>query len=395
MKIFSPNLFSATNQLQLLNELNLKEGQKVVGRISSLDDDGAVLELAGRFIQAKIEGDLPPTGTSQTFVVKIDEQGRIILKVHQNLKITDSERVKANKVMEDVSGQKKIIAALMKDGLPPSNDNVVKVTRYLQDFQTKYQQPVDAKVFTFIMAQKWPVTPAMILTSMVYQEPEVRDQLWNKLQKILMKQDAGETFLSQLNLKMQSNVPEIIHKLKSLAGKNILETTMEPAITASNHQTQTKRISKLLTEDNPKQEKELESILEQNIALNKAILKETAVGGLYNLVPLLISDSQSGIHECMVRWKVEKDSDNSVDSDQIVYMTIPTDNLGDINMILRSGPRGTRINLRVSDEEVRKYLLKNTSAMKAALAEDNAKISISLTENEELNLKTSGVDLWM
>lgn len=395
MKIFSPNLLSATNQLQLLNELNLKEGQKVVGRISSLNDDGAVLELAGRSIQAKIEGDLPPTGTSQTFVVRIDQQGRIILKVRQNLKTTDSERLKANKVIEDVTGQKTIIAALIKDGLPPSSDNVVKVTRYLQDFQMKYQQPIDAKVFTFIMAQKWPVTPAMILTSVVYQEPEVRDQLWNKLQKILMKQDAGETFPSQLNLKMQSSVPEIIYKLKSLAGENILETAMEPAITGSNHQTQTKGIRKLLTEDNTKQEKEIESILEHNIAINKAILKETAIGGLYNLIPLLISDSQSGIHECMVRWKVEKGSDNSVDSDQIVYMTIPTNNLGDIDMILRSGPGGTRINLRVNDEAVRKYLLKNTSAMKAALAEDNAKISINLKENEALNLKTSGVDLWM
>ena len=41
------------------------------------------------------------------------------------------------------------------------------------------------------MAQKWPVTPATTLTSWVYQEPEVRELLWNKLQEAMPKAEVA------------------------------------------------------------------------------------------------------------------------------------------------------------------------------------------------------------
>lgn len=332
----------------------------------------------------------------------IDEQGRTILKVQQNPQENNSESItsdigssKANAssvASEDVIMQRSIITALTKYGLPPSDENTAKIFHYIQDFNAKYQQPIKAQVFTFIMAQKWPVTPATILASWVFQEPEVRELLWDKLRKPLSEQDTTKKFLSQISLKMQCNPPEIVNLLKSL---NTPKVKTDSAIIGTKSQTdaETKKFS---AENNIDiHQEKIQLILEQNIAINKAILKETTVGGLCNLIPLVVSDSQSTIHECMVQWKEEKSSNSSAGDDQTIYMTIPTDNLGNINLVLRSGPSGTRINLRVNTEEVRKCFIENTLAMKAALTKDNTLITINLKENEDINPNIPGVDLWM
>jgi hypothetical protein len=485
--------FSSVNQLQLLTELNLKEGQKVIGRVISLSTDEALLEIAGRPIQAKIEGNPPPAGSTQTFLVNTDEQGRVILKVLQNPSETSSENLKGNSVSlkadpdpEAANIRKSIVSALTKDGLPPTNENVDKVARYLQDFQAKYQQPLNPKVFTFIMAQKWPVTPATVLASWVHQDPEARDVLWDKLQDSLPEQETAG-FQAKLVVNMQSNVPEIADKLKSLVGlklqgfldklsellqqsksssqpntnsstnttpskillpnelkaqllstiKNELTAKPKPEqqpatdgiqqsrvdsksidsklqkattnkgvllnqaksdseVTIVKGQATTANVKDVLPEKTiePHQEK-IGSILDQNISINKAILKETAVNGSSNLIPLLVNDSQSTIHECLVQWKEEKSSNNDAANDQVVYMTIPTDNMGDIKLALRIGSGGTRINLRVNSEEVRKYFMQHTTDLKTDISKENTMISVNLNENEDLCPSVRGVDLWM
>ena len=484
MRINGANIFSASNQMQLLTELNLKEGQKVIGKVISLAMDEALLEIAGRPIQAKIEGNPPPAGSTQTFLVNTDEQGRILLKVLPNPQEMSSETLKENNdglntiVSEDSLVQKSIISALTKDGLPPTIENVEKVTQYLQDFQAKYQQSLNPKVFTFIMAQKWPITPATVLASWVHQDPEVRDVLWNKLPDSMPEQEAA-TFQAKVPLNMPNDAPAIADKLKSLVGnklqglfdqlsdllhqsksstqpgsnatpmtskvlspnelkaqlfstfKNELTPKTKPDVQSSNQQSRVdpqsvdskqqsitlvknvllnqakpeplaaiknqdtsdeKGVAEKITE--PHQEK-IQSILDQNININKAILRETAVSGSSNLIPLLVNDSQSTIHECMVQWKEEKSSTNSAANDQVVYMSIPTDNMGNINLALRIGTGSTRIDLHVNSEAIRKYFMQHTAELKADLAKDNTLISVNLNENEEGTPGIHGVDLWM
>jgi hypothetical protein len=431
LRINGPNIFSATNQQQILNELNLKDGQKVIGKIITLANDEALLEIAGRPIQAKIEGNPPLTGSTQTFLVNTDEQGRIILKVQQNPQDTSNETTvgnanspKTNVTTEDTYMQKSILSALTKDGLAPNNENVEKVTRYLQDFQEKYQQPLGPNVFTFIMAQKWPVTPATVLASWVHQDSEVRDILWDKLQETLPEQqDAGPQ--TKLALNMQSEAPEISDKLKSLVDlkiqdlfdklsdllqasknkqqpanistKNALPNPAKSDLAAAVTKNQTAIGAKVLVEEKaiePLQEK-IQSILDQNIGINKAILKETAVNGSSNLIPLLVNDSHATIRECLVQWKEEKSNNNGATNDQVVHMTIPTENMGDISLALRIGSGSTRINLRVNSEEVRKYFMQHTAELKTDIAKDNALISVNLNENEDLTPGLHGVDIWM
>jgi hypothetical protein len=399
LKIQSPGYYAAANQPELLNELNLKEGQRIIGRIVSLNNDEAVLDLAGRSIHAKVEGFLPPIGTTQTFSVALDEQGRTILRVQLNPQENNSgnDNLKASPAVENTALQKSIINALNQEGLPATNENIQKITQYIQDFQAKYQQSISAKVFTFIMARKWPVDPATILTSLVFQEPEARDQLWEKLRKTLTEQNTNQTLLSQLNLKKQSNVPEIAAKLKLLTGLNIANA--KRSIAAADFKTQAdiaakKEPSGADSSDDKTQREKIESILEQNIAVNKSILKETTVSGHFNVIPLLVIDTQSNIRECMVQWKEEKSGANNINSIQTLYMTIPTDNLGDIDLVLRSDSKGTRINLQVNSDAIRRYLTENASELKTMIAGDNTTISIDLKDKIE-NLAAPGVDLWM
>jgi hypothetical protein len=108
----------------------------------------------------------------------------------------------------------------------------------------------------------------------------------------------------------------------------------------------------------------------------------------------LVSDSQSIIHEGIEQWKEEKSSNGNVYDVQNIYMTIPTENLGNINICLQRGPNGTRIIIKVDTEEVRKYLLENTAEIKSLISK-NALITIDLNEKYDIDADIPGVDLWM
>jgi hypothetical protein len=399
LRILGAKNFSTANQIQQLNELNLKEGQKVMGKISNIDHDEVLLEVAGHTIQAKIEGDPPMVGTNQTFGVTLDAQGRTLLKVIKNILegCSDNQSTtiemgspKVNVASEDVLMQKAITATLIRNGLPASTENVAKVTRYIQDFQSKYQQPINAQVFSFIIAQKWPCTPATILASWIYQEPEIRDLLREKLQKTLPEKE-DNAFLSLPTLKTQSDVPEIINKLKLFSGLSVVETKSD--LTAGSNKN---HLDAEIKTNHENYQGKIQSILDQNIAIHKAILKESTVDGFCNFIPLLVSDSQSNIHECFVEWKTDKNNNShNATKDQSVNITIPTENLDVVNLALRISSIGVHIDLRVDNEEVRQYLKLHTPEMKTAISRDNAVISINLKEKADINPPIHGVDLWM
>ncbi len=509
MKVSGSNIFSSINQLQVLSELNLKEGQKIIGRIISRSMDEAILDIAGRQVQAKIEGNPPPTGAPQTFLVQTDEQGRTILKVFNNPQEYPAETAaKSNNnpvlvktpINEGEILQKSITASLIKDGLKPTPENIQKVNQFIQEFQTKYQHTLQPKVFTFIMAQKWPVTPGTVLASWVYQDQEVRDLLWNKLPESMTEKEANAIF-QKLLTGMNTSASQIEDKLKSLTGfklqnlleklndfiqqartspqtdsqtakvftrpnttgqaqaelptgLNLLKELIKQPLSQSSNQTKVNNDSKTqlnLKNDNPKIQPEsnpninrehpvvtnkninistntkppissesapkdisakiekspagdinieanhekVKSLLDQNLALNKAILKETALNGSSNLIPLLVNDSQTLIRECLVQWKEEKSNSHDKTTNQVVYMTIPTENLGDINLALKIGATGSRLDFRVKSEEIRKYFQSHSAELKEILAKENMIISVNLKETDDSNRVTFGVDLWM
>ncbi len=394
MKISGPNLFSTAGQVQL-DELNLKSGQKVVGKILSIDQDEALLELAGHTIQAKIEGAPPGIGTNQTFLVSFDAEGRTILKMIKNFPgnaddtLVDSSSVGLLKTIGsagNISFQKAITSALMKDNLPVSPENVTKIARYMQEFQSRYQQPIDPKVFSFMIAQKWPMTPGAILAAWINQEPEIRDFLRKKLQETMTQKEDNPLLLSPL-IKLPGDASEITKKLKLAPGLQSSGTksddTLEPALSTSGSGTE---ISK-----------KYHWLLEQNIDIHKALLKDATISSSANLIPLLVSDSESNIHECFIEWKKEKGnhSQNNTNNDQFIHVAIPTENLGIINLGLKIGPNGIQINIGVASEEVRQYLRTHTPEMKSAIAKENMMISVSVTDEEKPYSKAHGVDLWM
>lgn len=457
MKIDGSGLNIPTNQFQIIGDLNLREGQTLIGKIISHSLDQALLEIAGRPLEAKVEGDLPPAGSTQMFQVKFDDQGRVILKVLTGNPESASGNTNASFSFPSKAAlQNTIVAALTREGLVPTKENVETVYHSLQEFQAKYQLPVKPQIIAFVLAQKWPVTPQTILVSWVYQDRGLRDELWNTL-KGFLEQEPGAEVLAKLIQNLQPDAAGIEEKIKSLLGNklgDLLEKLAElcrspkteaPVLKGQNlpagkfpapgngnvanqstnsQQRQnpventghpkdlntgvslqamaqkpgltgeTKVSHSPVRIENANQEK-IETVLEQNIALNKTILKNDAGTSPNTLVPLLIKDSRNMLHECLIKWKEEKNSRNDQVTDQILYMTIPTENMGDIKLALRTSGINTQINLKTGSEEIQKYLQQHLDELKESVGRQAVTVTFTSDLSGELSPEVTGVDLWM
>ena len=201
MKINTSNPYSIlTDSAQTLGELNLKEGQRIIGKIIRLAGDQALLEMAGRPLTAKVEGvqNLNP-GSAYTFEVATDDQNRVVLRIANNQNTAAPETgaqpsgsQSSNSSQPELAVQKAIINALENAGLPVTNENIASVSGSLREFEAKYQQSLPPQVITFIISQKWPINPGTILAAWIHQDPGVRNLLWNLLQRAaLQKTVAG------------------------------------------------------------------------------------------------------------------------------------------------------------------------------------------------------------
>jgi hypothetical protein len=444
--------YPSNNQLQVLNELNLREGQKVIGKIISLSTDEALLEIAGRPLQAKVEGNPPPPGSVQMFQVKVDEQGRTILKVVSGNQETNENGLNNNvNLPSKATLQNMITSALVKEGLPPTQENVDQVFRVLQEFQAKYQQLLKPQIVAFVLAQKWPVTPGTLLTAWVFQDRGLRDSLWNTLKDSLPEGEEAEA-LAKLFQDINPDLPGIEEKLKNLLGlklRDIFEKLADPnrpakpetqgmpgkeagevkqpapeknqivkpeeqradentklpgelrkALTQVKPETQPSVAAERKTAVTPERlgiaaREKIETVLEQNLVVSRSIFKENSPNGNSNLIPLLVRDSQDMLHECQIKWKEEKNSRNDGTIDQIIYLTIPTENMGDIKMAVRSGKANTQISFKVISEEVKRYLQQHAIELKESVKSNNVNIAVSLGNSHELSPDIAGVDIWM
>ncbi|NLY74767.1 MAG: hypothetical protein GX075_05635 [Firmicutes bacterium] len=455
-------------------ELNLRDGQKFIGKIIKASGDEALLEMAGRVFRAKIEGDPElETGAVLKFEVKHTTDGRILLKILDNTRDAN-EASPAEKQAPAVNLQKAIISALTGDGLPATPENIEKLSRLLQNFQNKYQQSPPPQVLTYILANKWQVNPETIIASWLFQDAGLRDLLWNILRRTGSNQ-AGLSLFTCLLMEMSSRPETVLTKLQTLAGQweKLLQEAggARPQGSDSSDQTQAAADgsfrSSLLSDDlknsawparpSPLQNQEpllrssnsgghpepalknsgdpnsghndvnfkfsktsvinelkqvisrlnrvfdkgdfsakIEALMNKNLALTKATLQENSVNGNYNLVPLLVNDSQNLVHEVLIKWREEPAAQKDGSFEQVLQMNIPTENMGEIRLLLRIGKSGVQINFKVKSDSVRKYLLRNLNELKASLVGTELKIKVALERAAELSDPgIAGVDLWI
>ncbi len=468
MKINGFNFFP-TGNMASVDELNLRDGQKIIGKVISSSMDEALLELAGHGLRAKIEGapEVQP-GAVLKFEVKHDPEGRVVLKVLSNVQ---EENKTANvETIGNPNLLKAISMALTKEGLPVTQANIDKFVQLLQNFQAKYQQSLPPQVLAFITSQKWQVNPETIMTSWLFQDTELRDLLWNLLRKTGTEQsDTG--ILARLILKMSAKPEELQTKLetlvkqletlvryvnenKSTAGKSQIpadglfrqplvtsDSKLDPIlrqILAKNIQNDPLRqfnsdgnsdtifkslthhtkdqstgpsdfnktpiinelkqlISKLTESIEPNTFREkIEMLLDRNLALNKAVLQENSINGNYNLIPILVNDPQNILHEILIKWQEEPSEHKDGRVEQVLRMNIPTENLGEIHLMLRSGSGGTQINFKVENDSVRKYILRNLDDLKKSVTSQDVSIKVGIVPKENnFDSNFQGVDLWI
>lgn len=473
MRINGSNFFSTGNVLSV-DEMNLRDGQKIIGKVISVSTDEALLEIAGRSLRAKIE-DAPEvqSGAVLKFMVKHDPEGRVLLKVLVNDQDANANNSGKVETMVDPNLQKAISLALTEEGLPVTQANIDNFIQLLQSFQNKYQQSLPPQVLAFIAAQKWQVNPETIMTSWLFQDGELRDLLWNLLRltnteqsdsciltrlilnmsskpeelqtklQILVKQldalvrylndnkgdyviPAGQNqtiadglfrylliaddsdldpFLRQLLSRLKINEPirrftpnektDFGHKGLNLHTKNPINTS-EPSKTPIFNELK-QLASKLAESVSPNSLREkIEVLLDRNLALNKTILQENSINGNYNLIPFLVNDSGNMLHEVLIKWREEPSEHKGGSVEQVLWMNIPTGNMGVIHLMLRIGPGGTQINFKVDSDSVRKYLMRNLEELKRSVKNKDLIIKVGLAPKEKgFKPAFQGVDLWI
>lgn len=474
MKINGFNPLSTGNTVPV-EALNLRDGQKIIGKVISVSTDEALLEMAGHTFRATIEGNPEvESGAVLKFLVNHDQQGRVLLKIVSNDEQANNPG-NPDAVGREVPAQKAIIAALTKEGLPVNEETIGNFIKLLQGFEAKYQQALPPQVLAFIAAQKWPVNSETIITAWIYQDTELRNLLWNLMRQAGSGQ-SGAKLLARLMLSMSAKPEELQAELgallrqiatvvcyqdqnvsgsslqprngptpaqgQGLLGQSLLaeheqlelgqlirepatksgfETALRqgggqsqnqelkttstqisdkgvpsPAFKASMlneiKQLASKLISSLGAKDLPEK---IEALLERNLALNKAALHDTNLNGNYNLIPLLVNDSQNILHEVLVKWREEPGDGKQGTSQQILQMNIPTENLGEIHLYLRTGGNGSQITFKVENDSVRKYLLRNLIELKESLNRKDVLINVAIEPKEKYADPFSGVDLWI
>lgn len=500
MKINGFNLFSTGNTLPI-EGLIFSDGQKIIGKVISTSADEALLEMTGRSFHAKIEGNPEiESGAVLKFLVSHDQQGRVLLKILSGAQEANnaSDVELLGKQTLDPNLQKAITMALTKEGLPVNQENIENFTRLLQNFQSKYQQPLPPQVLAFIAAQKWPINPETIMTSWLFQDNELRNLLWNMLRQTGSEQP-GTGILARLILEMSSKPEELQARFQTLIkqldtlirylndnksnvdmpvgktaadglfGKPLLtsDSELDPLLRQlltkikssgefrpltsnsdsdplsrqlltntkssiellqSNQEgnrdtilqglskpikertaglselskdpilNEIKQLVSKLTEnfDHKALREKIEVLLDRNLALNKAVLKENSINGNYNLIPLLVNDPQNMLHEVLIKWREESSARKDGSVDQVFQMNIPTENLGEIRLLLRTGTAGTQITFKVDNDSIRKYLLKNLTELKISVNQKDVVINVALEPKEDsFNSALNGVDLWI
>ncbi|HEX3048242.1 MAG TPA: hypothetical protein VHY08_26050, partial [Bacillota bacterium] len=143
---------------------------------------------------------------------------------------------------------------------------------------------------------------------------------------------------------------------------------------------------------NEAEQQKIGATLDQNITLEKSLNSGQQPGCI---IPFLVQDSNGRLHQYSIKWQEEQNSKTGAKTGEILYLSIPTENLGEIHLNLRiGGAGGIRVNLKVGSEEVRKYLLCHTEDLKKTLGQDSTIITVNTGLNQVIG-SDSGLDVWM
>lgn len=411
MNIQQLGVIIGKNQIDSSLNLNLHDGQKIVGRILSVTSapsqiaSQVLLELAGHTLPARVEGFSVNAGSLFLFNVSLAKQGKIELKIISEFNGENNVESQFENLELNICQQ------LLERGVKPSPENVVKISRYLMDFQTKYQQILEPKIIAFLMAQKLPVKPDTILFSWLSQDGELRNYLWNLLQKAKMMD-------RELILKPTLTTDSILKMLEQITTQNVLSQKQNhPQLSenslnhpdlistnSENEQSEGQAAFCTVNNDSNKGEltestrdgglEKLQTVLKQSIQLSRMTdhhpQDQFMTTGLY---PFLIKDSHGECHEGYIAWEERKNSHQNKEKEQLIRIKLYTDNLGDIIVKLSIKPDNAHIRLEVESKEVQAYLLKNGQALEAIM-ELKTTMTVGLIEQSEQTI-TGKVDLWM
>lgn len=441
MRIEEAGVLIQPNKVNLLAVGSLKNGSMVLGKIVNIQDQEALLEISGDLIRAKVEGTMLPTGSVFLFKVKAGSDSRIELKIMAEL-TEASGKQQAALPLQQLLGQ-----ALEVQGMPATSANLKALNTLLSDLHVKFQSPPDLTAAAFLLAHDLPVTPGGYLIAWLQSGSKLRETLWNLLDQAGMINHQGLPALDQPQSELYQALLKLLFPATEGSGKFLTNTLPQDTVLSKTHNsdldldedatkdtslfkttTSDLPLAKNLTSDSPlSRTAPPDSPLAKTLPRDSSLINDkTELGQLrlpqeelqklgellvnrsswsplpkqnegtstyYNVCAFLISDPGGQLRECVVHWEKTFTGVELEQSEEIIRVTIPTQNLGKVAMELRLGTQGARLNLLVGSKKVCRYLQEQESGFKAMFGA-KLKLQVALEPVMEENIP-GGVDLWI
>jgi hypothetical protein len=364
-------------------ELGLKDGQSIVGRVIGSAPNEVVLQLAGKTLAAQLEGKPLIPGTVALFGVKTTPSGTVELQVLTNLAASEPGASEG-----DVLGAV-IMAACRCFGQEGSPAQVDRIAEELRVLAAKYGQAPPPEALLYLRAQNWPVTPGTLLLSWLCHDRELRDYLWTRLRY-------SASFKGQ-----PGKLPPVWDLGNLLTGKTVgapaAFSTIEPrfaddATDATDESTGVNHPILDCAEAEESRWEQMRPLLEKSLNLDRE--PPTRPGSaLETVAPFLIRTAMGLVTELRLKWSTKSDN-GAAGGEELVRLTVPTTNLGEIALTLLIRAERTQIIFKVGSAPAQEYLRRNLDDLKKLLGD---KTQISVVRDEQLNLADTDtkVDLWM
>ncbi|HYH05274.1 MAG TPA: hypothetical protein VEC37_19450 [Bacillota bacterium] len=360
---------------ELVGQLGLKDGQQIVGRLLSTSQHEALLQLAGKTIQTRLEGTQLAVGTLALFRVSLTESGTVELKVLTQLNGAEAAAKLAEQTA-DPRFQSAVYAALQEYGLAVSTENIALVLKNSSVFGDKWQQSLNPRVFAFLLKQKLPLTAGTVLLTWLYQDRDLRNYLWNSLHNSSVMQ-RNPTLLPKV-----IDLPDI--RTGAAQPEFPVTQNMEGAVPAAPGP----KLPESLSE---REALQLKTLLEQSANLELTV-NPRPTDGTEVILPLLVNLSANLVEEYRIRWREKGSNAAQPEREEWLRLTIPTENLGEINLAMLVSASRIRVGIKVESGTVKEYLLQHLPDLQTVLG---AQAQISVLLNDSANKTDSRFDLWM
>jgi hypothetical protein len=376
-----------------LGELGLKDGQNIVGRIISMTDHTVLLQLAGKTLTAQLEGRPLSPGTAALFGVTLAKSGQVELKVLSNL--TPAELTpESEAVLNSAGNQAALVAACRKLGWAGQAGQLGEIDREIRLFAARHGQTPPVELFVWLKMQNWPMTPGAILLAWLYRDQELRNLIWTRLRWLAQVKQEPEILPPVLEPDQSLPVPES----PSPAGAADISFSREnsgashPELAAERLDEADPLLQPQVLRENRSGWEQLRPLLEQSANLGR-LVANTDSSAVTAVIPFLIQTSAALVTELRLEWSAESSRQGGSDErEELVRMVIPTENLGEIHLVLLVGREKTRINLKVASPAVRDYVDRYLAELKSQL-NGPSQIGVSLISRP--NSDETKVDLWM